>query len=224
MLLKSKQYAIINPMKKYDLYLFDFDGTLFDTLQSLVLVFKESFAAIGVEVKEEDCLLYTRQPLEVTYESLDAPMEKADIFVSEIRRLLNDERVLKLTRLYPDTIELLEKMRWMGMRFAIVTSNNEKHIIDVLKQFEISPSLFEIIVDSDQVPETKPSPRPILYALEKLHFNGDKSSVVYVGDGLNDMLSAKNAGVSGILVDRINAFNDSDEYIRINNLLELLNF
>ena len=48
-------------MKNYDIYLFDFDGTTFDTKESLVPVFKSAFAAIGMDCTPEQAHHYMHQ-------------------------------------------------------------------------------------------------------------------------------------------------------------------
>lgn len=209
-------------MKKYDLYLFDFDGTTVNSLKSLEEIFVRAFKAVGIEVKREDCLLYTRQPLEVTYESVHAPWDKAEIFASEITRLLNDSEISRMTETYPDTLPVLAELRQRGIQFGIVTSNGESHVEEVLDIIGLPKEWFSIIVGHDQVPDTKPNPKPVLYALEKLNWTKPKSSVVYVGDALNDMLCANAAGVDAILVDRLNEFEPSDKYVLIKDLTELL--
>ena len=47
-------------MQKFQLYLFDFDGTLFDTLPSSKYVFKVAYANLGYELNEEEVLGFTR--------------------------------------------------------------------------------------------------------------------------------------------------------------------
>ena len=209
-------------MKKYELYLFDFDGTIVDSLNSLTEIFVLSFRAIGYEIDPKNCLRYSRIPLEETYAEIGAPWEKVDEFVKAIRYYLDDEEVLKKTELYPETFNLLKELHENGYKFGIVTSNNEKHVIDVLNMFEIPVDWFEIFVDSDKVRETKPSPKPLFYALEELSYMDKKDKVVYVGDGMNDMVAANRAGIDAILIDRDNSFEESDQYIRISDLRELL--
>ena len=209
-------------MKKYDLYLFDFDGTIVNSLKSLEEIFVRAFKAVGIEVKREDCLLYTRQPLEVTYKEVHAPWDKAYIFADQINKLLEDHDIAKMTETFIDVLPVLQEMRGSGIQFGIVTSNSEEHVKEVLDIVGIPKEWFTIIVGHDQVQETKPDPKPVLYTLEKLNWNKPKSSVVYVGDALNDMLCANAAGIDAILLDRMNEFEPSEQYVLIKDLMELL--
>ena len=54
-----------------------------------------------------------------------------------------------------------------------------------------------------------------------INYKGDKKDVCYVGDSLNDCLSAVNAGIVPILLDRDDEYADSP-YLRIKSLKELL--
>ena len=56
-------------LKEYDIYLFDFDGTLFDTLESSIYVFEEAYRRIGVSIDRNKILGYTREPIPNSYKS-----------------------------------------------------------------------------------------------------------------------------------------------------------
>ena len=209
-------------MKKYTYYLFDFDGTLFDTLEANERVFIEAFKVIGVTIKQEDVLGYTRVPIPETYEKLGAPKEKIKVFSDAIIRLVNDETTVRLTNIYDDTYDTLLDLRLEEASLSIVTSNNVYHVKDILKKFSMNELFFDVLVGNKEAPIPKPDPQPINVALQMLKYQGDKSDVAYVGDAMNDVIAAKAAGVQPILLDRDNAFPESSDYIRITSLKELL--
>ena len=72
-----------------------------------------------------------------------------------------------------------------------------------------------------EAPNPKPSPEPILKALEMSNYQGDKKDVCYIGDSLNDCKAAINAGVVPILLDRDDEYPNVP-YKRIKSLKELL--
>lgn len=206
-------------MKEFDTYLFDFDGTLVDSHDSLVLVFQGAYKAVGVEVKEDYILRLMRIPLFQGYEELNAPVDKIDIFAEAIIKLLDDEEVLKLTHTYEEVKKVLLDLKSKGKKLGIVTSNNRKHVHEVLNFVGIDESIFSVVVGNNETNKHKPEPDPIYKALELLKIN--KDGVCYVGDGLDDMRCATNAGVEPILLDRLNEY-ENESYCVIKNLTELL--
>ena len=208
-------------MKKYDLYLFDFDGTLVDSFDSLTDIFVLSFREVGVEIDPKMVKKYSRQPLFDTYKEVNAPMGKMDIFANAINKYLDDKEVLKKTKTYAETMDFMAFLKQNHIKCGIVTSNSERHVKDVLDLFNIDHDIFAIYVDHSKVEESKPSPKPILYALKEMGYLDKKEKVVYVGDGLNDALSAFNAGVDAVIVDRDNSFPNDVRYDLIYNLFDL---
>ena len=104
---------------------------------------------------------------------------------------------------------------------GIVTSNNVPHVRDVLKKFDMQKDFFNVLVGNREAPNPKPSPEPILKALEMINYKGDKKKVCYVGDSLNDCIAASKAGIVPILLDRDDEYKDAP-YQRIKSLRELL--
>lgn len=190
-------------MKKFKTYLFDFDGTLVDSHDSLVEVFEGAYASVGVKVPEGYVLRLMRIPLFQGYDELHGPKDEASIkvFADHIISLLDEERVLKLTKSYKDTVESLTRLKAEGATLGIVSSNNIKHMNDVLDFLKIDKSLFSVIVGNDLTKKHKPNPDPIYKAMELLGIS-NKKEICYVGDALDDKKAALNAGVTPILVDR----------------------
>ena len=208
-------------MKSIETYLFDFDGTLVDSHDSLVEVFHGAYASVGVDVPEGYVLRLMRIPLIQGYEELGAPMtdEAMKVFEKNIRALLDAEFVLKLTKSYEDVLPALIKLKNKGKQLGIVTSNNVKHVKDVLRFLNIDEKMFDVIIGNDDTEKHKPNPEPIYKAMELLSLN-DKSKVCYVGDALDDKKAALNAGVTPVLLDRADQYLDEDGIV-ITSLSEL---
>ena len=208
-------------MKQFLLYLFDFDGTLFDTLPSSEYVFKKAYENIGININVNDVIGWTREPIPDSYQRMGAPKEKFVSFMNDIEKYVNSQESVNLTEIYPDTYDTILDLKMVEADVGIVTSNNAPHVRDVLKKFDMQTGFFDVIVGNQEAPTPKPDPEPILKALEMIKYQGDKQDVCYVGDSINDCLAAVNAGIVPILLDRLDEYQDAP-YLRIKSLKDLL--
>lgn len=207
-------------MQAYSTYLFDFDGTLVDSHDSLVKVFEDAYNVVGVKVPDGYCLRLMRIPLFQGYEELHAPNDEGSKkrFGDMINKSLDSPEVLKLTKPYEDTLENLYRLKKEGRVLGIVTSNNVKHVRDVLGFLNIPEDLFSVIIGNGDTKKHKPNPDPIDKALERLNIS--KKGVCYVGDAIQDRETAINAKVGAILLDRHHEYDNEKGEI-IHSLSEL---
>ena len=204
----------------YELFLFDFDGTLFDTYDSSVYVFEEAFRRIGINIDKKDVLAYTREPIRDTYRKLVGSMNGYPSFIDSINELVFSQKVVDMAEIYEDTARILTFLKEKNKLIGIVTSNAKDHLLDVLKRFDLD-KMFDVIIGNKEESEPKPSPKPILKALEKLNYL-DKEKVIYIGDSLNDVLAAYNADIGGVLLDRLGEFSNIREFKVIRSLDEII--
>jgi len=211
-------------MKKYKVYLFDFDNTLFDTLESSEYVFVEAFRKIGVSFNREDILFYTRFPLQNTYRRLvkDCTDEEMQPFFDSIHEIVESEEANRTIRMFDDTFNTVLDLKMAEATLGIVTSNSEPHVKQVLKRFDLDWNIFDIIVGHQTCRDGKPCPNSLIAAIKQIKEKVSPNEIVYVGDAINDVLAAKNAGIDGILLDRRKEYKDQP-YTLINSLSELLN-
>ena len=161
-------------MQKFQLYLFDFDGTLFDTLPSSKYVFKKAYEKIGIKLNEDDILGFTREPIPDSYERVGGKKEEWGVFINYIELYVNSKESIDLTGIYDDTYDTIIDLRMDEADLGIVTSNNVPHVRDILKKFDMQKDFFTVLVGNREAPNPKPSPEPILKALEMINYNGDK--------------------------------------------------
>ena len=207
-------------INSYDVFLFDFDGTLFDTYESSIYVFEEAYARKGIKINREEILGYTREPIPASYKRITGSMDGFAEFIADIDELVFSDKVTQMAEIYGDTAEILKLLKANKKTVGIVTSNAKDHVVDVLKRFDLV-DYFDVIVGNKEAPTPKPSPEPILKALELLRIK-DKNKVVYIGDSLNDALAAKNAKIKPILLDRLNEFRHIEEYEVISSLEDIV--
>ena len=164
-------------MKKYKVYLFDFDGTLFDTSKGLNYVFKEAFKVAGVKVEDKDIPYLSRVPLKESFDALGGDYNKADEFVERIEEALDEEPAIKTTLKFPELDEFLSYIKDNNVLCGIVTSNNVNHVFKILDFFHLDHDYFKTYIGVDKSVVVKPSPKPILMALSELGYKGDLKDV-----------------------------------------------
>lgn len=208
-------------MKKFDIYLFDFDGTLVDTFRSLTFVFTSAFRDFGIKVNEQDCLEFSREPLPISFKRKGGNDIDYPAFIKRINEYLNNDETTKMSELFIDTIPLIHYLIDNHVVCGIVTNNNIPHVKEVLSFLKIPLSTFSIYTGNHEVKQAKPDPSSLLYSIKQYGYKGCKNRVAYIGDGLNDVLAAKRAGMTPILIDRENSFPIDSSYIKITNLMDL---
>ncbi len=187
-------------MKDYDIYLFDFDGTLFDTLESLYPTFRYGFDAIGIKVTNEEIEEFTHHSLEETIVTMKVPEKDINLLMNKILEALDMDEFLKMIKPFPEVIEVLSELKKRGKRIAIMSNNNTAHILKTLRILNF-PIEFDVVVGGDLSPRPKPYPDPIFVAFDKMGIT-DASRAVYVGDSLQDGETGRAAGIGSIVVDR----------------------
>lgn len=183
-------------MKDKNIHLiFDFDGVLINSIEVQKNAYYGSYREV---VGDDNCppfseyLKHTGDSLPNIFKKMGLPVEMADpyreISVQSIDKIIiNDE-----------AIKLIKELRANHAKCAICTGKDHYRTVDILRYFGIE-ELFDTIICSDDVSEPKPSPIPVLKAIENMGGEVTTDNCVVIGDGLYDILSAKNAGCKSIL-------------------------
>ncbi len=183
---------------KYEAILYDFDGTLADSVPWIMESFKAAYEVVlgRCERTDEDLKSYIGLPLIQTFEMHDDET-RDKLFYEYLRQ---NEKFLRGNKieLFPGVIEELKKLKKAGVRQGIVTSKRAESLQISLDAMELN-DFFEIVVTKESTKEHKPSGAPLIYAASKLKID-DLSSILYVGDAKGDIMCAKNAGCASCMV------------------------
>lgn len=173
--------------------IFDLDGCLIDSSEVQKAAFFGSYQEI---VGDDKCPSY-EEYIKHTGDSVDGMLKKMGLPASMAVpfRRISSEAVDKI-KVNWDAMQLIRELREKGCKVAICTGKDHYRTVDILQHYQIE-GLFDVLICADDVPEPKPSAMPILKAIEALKTTRDNA--LMIGDGYNDIMSAKNAGVRSVL-------------------------
>ena len=212
------------------LVIFDFDGTLADTKENIILTFQMTMKELGVEIKSrQECAATIGLTLEDAFKVLYPGMaaEKYILLRDTYRRIFKENRKILVPGLFPEVMETLEELRRRGYLMSIASSRLSPSLHSFLEDMKIA-HLFEYAVGGDNVEHPKPAPDAVLQILR--HYNLSAEEAFVVGDMPFDINMATNAGVKSCGVtwgnaDAAQLKESGGNYIidKMSQLLEILN-
>jgi len=185
-------------MKSYSAYLFDADGTLFDTADLVCDCFQYvAQKHTSISLTRESILSGYGLPLKgqlVKFlgEDLDIDLVVNDFIEYQLKIL--DDRI----QVFPGVVSTLKSLRRNGKKLAIVTSRKRysmKRILEMTETFQY----FDTLVTPEDTQLHKPDAQPALLAMSRL--GSDKANTVFVGDAQYDILSGRAAGIDTVFVN-----------------------
>ena len=179
---------------RYQAVIFDFDYTLGDATEGIVLSVRHGLKKLGWgPMEREDIRKTIGLSLEETYRRLtkDESPEQAKLF-SKYFREMADQIMVEKTELFPDTWKVLAYLKERNIRAGIVTTKYHYRMDAILEKFQVA-DYFDGIVGGEDVAVPKPDPEGVLHLLDV--WNLPKEQVLYVGDSLVDAKTAEAAGV-----------------------------
>ncbi len=185
-------------MKK--LAIFDFDGTLFNSVDDVVICFNEALAKLGFEClnREEffSCLGGNiDEILSLVLKDQNTPENMESLKKTYLDIYYNSKKENTLP--FPGSYELLLKLQEMGVLLAI-NSNRFTDSIESFVDTFFSDIDFVLIEGHNFDTPSKPSPEGINKIIEKAGVS--PSQAVYIGDSGTDIKTAQNAGIDCIVV------------------------
>ncbi len=178
---------------RYPAILFDFDGTLVDSIGLIIDSYHHTMRVHGLPPQSDAFwTLGLGTPLRVQFARFTSDPAEIERLIATYREwnlAHHDERV----RAYPGALDGVRRLKAAGARLAIVTSKNLHGLSKGLNLCGFE-GLFDVVVTSDDPVASKPSPEPMAAALAKLGERAERALVV--GDSPHDIASGREAGAT----------------------------
>lgn len=177
--------------------LFDFDGTIADTLPLIFHSFREVFVKYNAKThSDEEIIAMFGPPEKGIIESHIRPEQREAAFQHYLE--LYDSKHPELVKAYPDIVKALQLLKDNGLHLGVVTGKGRDSAEISLRHLELA-QYFDVIITGDDVEKPKPDPEGLLKAMDRLHVL--PSQTVYIGDSNGDIQAGKQAGVRTIGVN-----------------------
>lgn len=214
--------------------IFDMDGTLIDSIDIYFKIVEVTLERLKLPQVSRKEILEAAENGDFNWEVVlpDEVHHKKDGIIGEAWEIINEiapqmfEENLKLIRGADDILQSISKSI---PRIGLVTSTQRNYLKTKMQPLKSAgvEKLFEVIITSDDVPNRKPDPDPLIECAKRLDVNPDKC--IYVGDTRTDIKAGKAAGMKTVGV--LTGFDDYDLLAKegpdaiidsIRNLLEVI--
>ena len=176
-----------------DTFLFDFDGTVADSIPGIMATLKKTREVMGVPYDLDYAKSLIGTPLVKMGVNLCGE-DRAAEFVDTYRMSYLDWGA-EMIRYFDGMEDLLKDLNKAGLTCAVVTSKRRDSLdknLDFLKGHD----LFDLLVTKESTDFFKPHPAPVEYAITGL--NAEAKQSVMIGDTHYDIECAQGAGVRTI--------------------------
>lgn len=188
--------------------LFDLEGTLVQTeweQPSHVLLFRSEtrrkLLELGIPSQvlegDERSTVMRNKALDYVKKNFDETRIKQ--FRSGVEKFLEhfELKVVRSSRLFPETLSALHQMKELGLCMGLVTNTSKEAIKQYFSRFSLG-DYFEVVVTRNDVEKLKPDPEGVLLALRSLR----EKRFFLIGDLEHDAIAAEKAGGVSIIVNR----------------------
>lgn len=185
-------------MSKYDLVLYDLDGTLWDSVPLIMESLRKSYDIVlgGTGRTDSDLMSYIGKPLGEVYAMHDDETKERliEAYLGYNCARLKENAV----PIFPGVYDFLAKIKASGVKQGIVTSKRESSAMITIDLLGLG-GYFDTMVFREATERAKPHGDPLIEAARRLEIS-DMKRVLYVGDAEPDLLSARDAGADFALV------------------------
>lgn len=184
---------------KYELAIFDMDGTILDTLEDLTDSLNVSLNAFGYPSRTiEEVRSFVGNGIHRTIE-LGVPEGTEPEKIEQVFAFFTpyyQEHCNEKTKPYAGIVALIESLKKQGMKTAVVSNKADAAVHALCDTF--FSGLFDYEIGQKPENQRKPAPDSVNEVLYRLSVN--RTNTVYIGDSEVDLATASNAQMDCIAV------------------------
>jgi len=181
--------------RRYDILIFDWDGTLMDSTAWIVECMQCGIVDTGLESRSDEAIrgiigLGLTEAVQELYPGAAGHEVQALCTAYREHYFSADERCA----LFPGVEDVLDELRTQGYWMAIATGKSRRGLDKVLRQ----TGLGEVFPVTRTADETLSKPNPLMLEEIVTDFDSHSSRCLMIGDSLFDLQMAENAGMDAL--------------------------
>jgi pyrophosphatase PpaX len=189
-----------NPVPEYDFYLFDADGTLFDTTEMIVRCFRNTAKVYHLPEPSREAIvghvgMTLRRQMECYFGTLT---DETFLQYRETHMAYQLEIYRDHLQLCPGVAEAVKCLYERGKKCAVVTSRMLHTLSIYLKETGIY-GYFDVLITPESTQRHKPDPQPAEAAMAQLRATPERT--LFVGDATYDIECGCGAGTATAFVN-----------------------
>ncbi len=177
-------------------FIFDLDGTLFDSLEDLKNSLNTVLAKYGLpEHSSDDYRIFVGNGMKVLVErALPKDYPQADLVLEDFL-LEYGNRYYEASTAYDGILEMLRALNDRNILISVCTNKKQEYTDEIMKRYFADIKFVDVVGDrSDGL--TKPNPFYPLEIAKKMKL--EPTDIFFVGDSDVDMMTSANANMKAI--------------------------
>ena len=180
--------------------IFDLDGTLTNTLESMTYSVNLTLEEMGLsKITKDQCRLFVGNGARVLIEKSlkaagDTDASRIEEGMEIYGRIFDRNWTYHVTP-YEGIPEMLKALKDKGIQLAVLSNKPDRQTVKVVKAI-FGEELFDYAQGQKEGIRRKPEPDGVWYLMEQMHVS--KEECLYIGDSEVDAATGRNAGLKTI--------------------------
>lgn len=175
------------------LFIYDFDGTIGDTRQTIVTTLQATLRHYGYEgISNETCAATIGLTLEDAFQRMVNGLSRqgAVDMAAYYRIIFEDNKARLKPQPFPHVIDTIRAVHERGIIQTIASSRGNQSLMDFVNDMQLVPYI-SMVVGANDVVNPKPHPEAVLTTMERLGIPA--ADTLVVGDMSFDIMMGANA-------------------------------